>query len=92
MEQNQLSWIANFIWGIADDVESGTYLLYDDACGAGGICYKPDSVKTSYEISFTRCFYKPQSLRTLAEIRAGSLSLERETEGVLAEISGGGTP
>ena len=51
--------------------------------------YAPDSVKTGYEISFTRYFYKPQPLRTLAEIRADILALERETEGLLAEIIGG---
>ena len=53
--------------------------------------YVPDSVKTGYEISFTRYFYKPQPLRTLEEIRAEILALERETEGLLAKIIGGGT-
>ena len=34
MEQGQLNWVANFIWGIADDVlRSGTYLLYDGTDG-----------------------------------------------------------
>src|SRR5205823_8291072 len=42
--------------------------------------YVPDSVKTGYEVSFTRYFYKPQPLRTLAEIRADILALEKETE------------
>ena len=51
--------------------------------------YVPDSVKTGYEISFTRYFYKPQPLRTLEEIRADILALERETEGLLDEIIGG---
>ena len=51
--------------------------------------YAPDSVKTGYEISFTRYFYKPQPLRTLEEIRADILALERETEGLLGEIIGG---
>src|SRR5690606_35749327 len=51
--------------------------------------YVPDSVKTGYEISFTRYFYKPQPLRTLEEIRADILALEKETEGLLAEIIGG---
>ena len=51
--------------------------------------YDPDSVKTGYEISFTRYFYKPQPLRTLEEIRADILVLERETEGLLDEIIGG---
>jgi type I restriction enzyme M protein len=50
--------------------------------------YDPESVKTGYEISFTRYFYKPQPLRTLEEIRADILALERETDGLLAEIIG----
>jgi type I restriction enzyme M protein len=52
--------------------------------------YDPESVRTGYEISFTRYFYKPQPLRTLEEIRADILALEKETEGLLAEIIGGG--
>ena len=52
--------------------------------------YVPDSVKTGYEISFTRYFYKPQPLRTLEEIRADILALEQETEGLLGEIIGKG--
>lgn len=52
--------------------------------------YVPDSVKTGYEISFTRYFYKPQPLRTLEEIRADILALEKETEGLLSEIVGNG--
>jgi type I restriction enzyme M protein len=50
--------------------------------------YVPESIKTGYEISFTRYFYKPQPLRTLEEIRADILALERETEGLLADIIG----
>ncbi|MGE5482579.1 MAG: SAM-dependent DNA methyltransferase, partial [Bacteroidota bacterium] len=52
--------------------------------------YDPESVKVGYEISFTRRFYKPQPLRTLEEIRADILAVEKETEGLLAEIIGGG--
>jgi type I restriction enzyme M protein len=52
--------------------------------------YAPESVKTGYEISFTRYFYKPQPLRTLEEIRADILALDKETEGLLGEIVGGG--
>ena len=52
--------------------------------------YVPDSVKVGYEVSFTRHFYKPQPLRPLEEIRTDILALERETEGLLAEIVGGG--
>ena len=50
--------------------------------------YVPDSVKTGYEVSFTRYFYKQQPLRTLEEIRADILALEKETEGLLDEIVG----
>ena len=52
--------------------------------------YVPDSVRTGYEVSFTRYFYKPQPLRTLDEIRADILALEKETEGLLDEIIGEG--
>ena len=50
--------------------------------------YMPGSVKTGYEISFTRYFYKPQPMRTLEEIRADILALEKETKGLLGEIIG----
>ena len=52
--------------------------------------YDPASVKTGYEVSFTRYFYKPQPLRSLTEIRGDILALEKETEGLLGEIIGGG--
>jgi type I restriction enzyme M protein len=51
--------------------------------------YDPTGVKVGYEISFTRYFYKPQPLRSLEEIRADILALEKETEGLLAQIIGG---
>ena len=50
--------------------------------------FDPASVKSGYEISFTRYFYKPEPLRTLEEIRADILALEKETEGLLGEIIG----
>jgi type I restriction enzyme M protein len=49
-----------------------------------------NSIKTGYEISFTRYFYKPQPLRSLEDIRADILALEKETEGLLDEIIGRG--
>ncbi len=52
--------------------------------------FDPANVKTGYEVSFTRYFYKPQPLRSLEEIRADILALEKETEGLLGEIIGGG--
>ena len=48
--------------------------------------YVESKVKIGYEISFTRYFYKPKPMRTLEEIRADILALEKETEGLLAEI------
>ncbi|QPN56257.1 SAM-dependent DNA methyltransferase [Synechococcus sp. CBW1107] len=51
--------------------------------------YDPGSVKTGYEVSFTRYFYKPKPLRSLEEIRAEILALEKETEGLLGELIGG---
>ena len=50
--------------------------------------YAQGSVKTGYEISFTRYFYKPKPQRSLKEIRADILALERETKGLLGEIIG----
>jgi type I restriction enzyme M protein len=50
--------------------------------------YDPGSVKTGYEISFTRYFYKPIPMRSLEAIRADILALEKETEGLLDEIVG----
>ena len=50
--------------------------------------YVPSSVKIGYEIGFNRHFYKPQPLRLLKEIRADILAVERETDGLLAEILG----
>lgn len=50
--------------------------------------YKADGVKIGYEINFSRYFYKPQALRGLDEIRADIVAVERETDGLLAEILG----
>ncbi|WP_316190480.1 MULTISPECIES: class I SAM-dependent DNA methyltransferase [unclassified Bradyrhizobium] len=50
----------------------------------------PARTAIGYEISFTRYFYKPQPLRSLDAIRADILALERETEGLMAEIIGAG--
>ena len=50
----------------------------------------PKTVKIGYEISFNRYFYKPEPMRSLEEIRVDILEVEKETEGLLAEIIGGG--
>ena len=49
-----------------------------------------DEKKTQigYEISFTKYFYKPVELRSLEEILADLKALEKETEGMMAEIIG----
>jgi type I restriction enzyme M protein len=65
-----------------------TFLRREVLPHAADAWYNPESVKTGYEISFTRYFYKPQPLRTLEEIRAEILALEKETEGLLSEIVG----
>ena len=48
-----------------------------------------DATKIGYEISFNRYFYKPQPLRSLEDIRKDILAVEKETDGLLAEIIGG---
>jgi type I restriction enzyme M protein len=50
--------------------------------------YDPEGVKIGYEISFTRYFYKRQTLHSLEEIRLDTLTLEKETEGLLNLIIG----
>lgn len=50
----------------------------------------PGSIKTGYEISFTRYFYQPKPLRTLQEIRSDILAVEKESEGLLDELLKGG--
>lgn len=57
--------------------------------------YAPDAYvddeKTAigYDISFTKYFYKPVELRELADILADLRALEKEADGMMAEIMGG---
>jgi hypothetical protein len=78
LEATQLHWIANFIWGIADDVLRDLYVSgkYRDV-----IRGQPHSY-----------LHKPQPLRSPDEIRPAILALEKETEGLLEETIGGRTP
>ena len=54
--------------------------------------YAPDAyvaegeTKVGYELSFTKYFYKPVELRPLANIKADIQAIEKETDGLLAEI------
>ena len=66
--------------GIAGFIEREVWPHFPDAW------VDPTSERIGYEISFTRYFYQPQPLRTLDEIRADILTLEAETEGLLADI------
>lgn len=45
-----------------------------------------DSVKIGYELSFNKYFYEPAPLRTLDEVTEDILALEKEGDGLLAEI------
>lgn len=47
-----------------------------------------DSVKIGYEISFNKYFYKHQPLRIMEEVASDIVALEREAEGLIAEILG----
>lgn len=59
------------------------------------LTYAPDAYvdekKTTigYEVSFTKYFYKPVELRELSDILASLTALEKEADGVLAEIMEG---
>ncbi|MCC6187903.1 MAG: hypothetical protein IT318_02625 [Anaerolineales bacterium] len=48
----------------------------------------PEATRIGCETSVTRYFYKPQPIRSLEEIRAEILELEKEADGLLAEIVG----
>ena len=50
--------------------------------------YRPESVKTGYEISFNRYFYQPEPMRTLDEIRTEILALEEEAGDLLKDLLG----
>ena len=48
--------------------------------------YRADSVKTGYEINFTRHFYKPKPMRSLRAIRADIRSVRRKSNALLASL------
>lgn len=47
-----------------------------------------ESVRIGYEISFNKYFYKHQPLRSMAEVAREIVALERQAEGLIAEILG----
>lgn len=56
---------------------------------APGAFVDPKGTKIGYELSFTKYFYKPVQLRSMEEIVADLKALEKETDGMLADILGG---
>ena len=56
---------------------------------APGAFIDPKATKIGYELSFTKYFYKPVQLRPMEDIIADLKALEKETDGMLAEILGG---
>ena len=56
---------------------------------APGAFIDPKATKIGYELSFTKYFYKPVQLRPMEDIVADLKALEKETDGMLAEILGG---
>lgn len=52
--------------------------------------YDPSSIKIGYEISFARHFHRPELMRSLDEIDTDIRALEKETDGLLAELLGDG--
>lgn len=59
------------------------------------LSYAPDSyidekkTQTGYEISFTKYFYKPVELRKMKDIMVSLSALEKEADGMMAEIMRG---
>lgn len=59
------------------------------------LTYAPDAwvdekkTQIGYEISFTKYFYKPVELREICDILSSLTALEKEADGLLAEIMGG---
>lgn len=47
-----------------------------------------DTVKIGYEISFNKHFYRHKPLRSLADVTADILDLEKQADGLMAEILG----
>ena len=47
-----------------------------------------DSVKIGYEISFNKYFYQHKPLRSLEEVAQDILSLEKQADGLIAQILG----
>lgn len=88
MTDINVNWIANFIWGIADDVLRDLYVRgkYRDVILPMTVLRHQAAGQDFYNIpKFTL-----RNLRSLEKIRADILALEKETEGLLDQIIGKG--
>jgi type I restriction enzyme M protein len=47
-----------------------------------------DSTKIGYEISFNKYFYRHKPLRSMEEVARDIIALERQAEGLIADILG----
>ena len=77
---------AHWVEYLLEDGGIDAFLTREVLPYAADAWYLPAAVKIGYEINFNRHFYKPQPLRPLEDTRAGILAVERETDGLLAEI------
>lgn len=86
--------IGTFIWVLSNKKEErrkGKIQLID----ATDMKSPPDAyidekkTQIGYEISFTKYFYKPVELREMSEIIESLNSLEKEADGMMADIMGG---
>jgi type I restriction enzyme M protein len=103
MEQGQLNWIANFIWGIADDVLRDLYVRgkYRDVILPMTVLRRLDAVLEPTKQAVGQDMHWPakkvklllaqlgEKEGTATDNRAEILPFGEETEGLLVEIVGG---
>ena len=63
-----------------------TFLRREVLPYAADAWYTPTNIKIGCEVNFNRNFYKPQPMRSLDDIVADIISVERESEGLLAAL------
>ncbi|ABG60183.1 type I restriction-modification system subunit M [Cytophaga hutchinsonii] len=65
-----------------------TYFLREVKPHVGEAWINLDATKIGYEISFNKYFYKHKPLRSIEDVTADILALEKESDGLIAEILG----
>ena len=63
-----------------------TFLRREVLPYAANAWYTPTNIKIGYEVNFNHHFYKPQPMRSLDDIVADIISIERESERLLAAL------